>query len=94
MKDYTTSSPVFSESIKILETTDPGHADNVNITTMQLLQNALSNRLLINALIGWVYNEDSGAVISMLPQDFSSEKLIIRDGMASINGEVLNLALS
>lgn len=41
MKDYTTSAPEFSGSIKILETTDPGHADNVNITTIQLLQNTL-----------------------------------------------------
>lgn len=94
MKDYTTSTPAFSKSIKILETTDPGHADNVNVTTMQLLQNALSNRALINALIGWVYNEDSGAVISMLPQDFSSEKLTIREGMASISGEIMSLVVS
>lgn len=41
MKDYTTSVPEFSDSIKILETTDPGHADNVNVTTIQLLQNTL-----------------------------------------------------
>lgn len=41
MKDYTTSVPEFSDSIKILETTDPGHADNVNVTTIQLFQNTL-----------------------------------------------------
>lgn len=41
MKDYTTDNPVFSESIKILETTDPGHADMVNVTTQQLLENTL-----------------------------------------------------
>ncbi len=41
MKDYTTDNPVFSESIKILETTDPGHADRVNVTTQQLLENTL-----------------------------------------------------
>lgn len=43
MKDYTTDTPEFSDRIKILDTTDPGHADNVNVTTKQLLQNTLVN---------------------------------------------------
>lgn len=39
MKDYTNSSPVFSDKVKILEPTDTNHADNFNVTTKQLLDN-------------------------------------------------------
>ena len=42
MKEYTNSSPVFSDTIQVLEEGDPGHADNVNVTTKQLLDNDLS----------------------------------------------------
>lgn len=41
MKEYTNSSPVFSDTIQVLENGDPGHADNVNVTTEQLLDNDL-----------------------------------------------------
>ncbi|MCM1045649.1 MAG: hypothetical protein NC417_09075 [Candidatus Gastranaerophilales bacterium] len=41
MKDYTSNNPVFSENIKLLETTTPGHADNFNLIVKQLLQNTL-----------------------------------------------------
>ncbi len=54
MKNYTTSTPEFSDTIKILEVGDPGHADNVNVTTMQLLANTLANRILLEALIQMV----------------------------------------
>lgn len=39
MKEYTSPSPRFSDKIKVLETSDPVHADNVNVTTKQLLDN-------------------------------------------------------
>ena len=39
MKDYTSSSPVFSDTVKMLETTDTNHADNFNKSTKQLLDN-------------------------------------------------------
>ncbi len=42
MREYTNSSPVFSDTIQVLEEGDPGHADNVNVTTEQLLDNDLS----------------------------------------------------
>ncbi len=41
MREYTNSSPVFSDTIQVLEEGDPGHADNVNVTTEQLLDNDL-----------------------------------------------------
>ena len=41
MKEYTNSSPVFSDTIQVLEEGDPGHAENVNVTTEQLLDNDL-----------------------------------------------------
>ena len=42
MKEYTNSSPVFSDTIQVLEEGDSGHADSVNVTTKQLLDNDLS----------------------------------------------------
>lgn len=39
MKDYTSSSPVFSGTVKIPEPTDTNHADNFNKSTKQLLDN-------------------------------------------------------
>lgn len=42
MKEYTTTAPVFSDSIQIVEPTDPGHADVVNAATKQLLHNTIA----------------------------------------------------
>lgn len=94
MKDYTNSAPVFSESIKVLETSDTNHADNVNVTTKQIFQNTLSNRELLHLLMGFVYDEDREAVISMLPHNYEEGTLTLRDDMASISGERLILAMS
>lgn len=52
MKEYTSTEPVFSEKIPILETSDTTHADNVNVTTKQLLQNTVSNRNMIKDGMG------------------------------------------
>ena len=30
MKDYTNNTPIFSEALKITETSDPAHADVIN----------------------------------------------------------------
>lgn len=50
MKTYTKSDPVFSESIQITETTDPAHADNINVAPKQLLQNTVVNNRAISKL--------------------------------------------
>ncbi len=50
MKKYTNAAPAFSESIQVVETSDPAHADNINAAPIQLLQNTLANRQKINAL--------------------------------------------
>lgn len=44
MREYTTSSPLFSKKINIVETSDPAHADNINAATKQLLENTLKLR--------------------------------------------------
>lgn len=41
LKDYTEQNPQFAETIRILESYDPGTAESVNIATKQLLQNDL-----------------------------------------------------
>ncbi len=50
MKKYTSNNPVFSESIKINETTDMVQAENINAAPKQLLQNTLANRTAIERL--------------------------------------------
>lgn len=47
MKEYTSNSPVFSESIEIPEATDTNHVNNLNPAPMQLLQNTLVNKKAI-----------------------------------------------
>ena len=42
MKNYTNKNPEFSDSIQIMETTDTNHAENVNVTTRQLMDNTLA----------------------------------------------------
>lgn len=44
MKDYTNENPIFSESIRVTETSDPAHADNINMGPIQVFQNTLFNR--------------------------------------------------
>ena len=48
MKEYTSNSLGFSNKIKIIETSDPVHADNVNVTTKQLLDNDVFLKNAIN----------------------------------------------
>lgn len=50
MKDYTSDVPVFSESISIVEETDLVNDENNNAAAIQLLQNSLFLRKLIEAL--------------------------------------------
>ena len=41
MTNYTNTNPVFSSSIPVVEITDAAHADNINASAKQLLQNDL-----------------------------------------------------
>ena len=50
MKDYINNTPIFSETLKITETSDPAHADIINRGPIQVFQNALCNRRAIEQL--------------------------------------------
>lgn len=50
MKDYTNNTPIFSEALKITETSDPAHADIINTAPIQVFQNTLCNRRAIEQL--------------------------------------------
>ena len=69
MKDYTSSTPAFSETIRITETTDPAHADNINAAPKQLLENTL---VLYRALDGC-----SIRVVSELPANPDANTLYL-----------------
>lgn len=50
MKEYKNASPQFSDTIRIVETTDSNHADNINAGVVQTFQNTLYNRENIKEL--------------------------------------------
>lgn len=94
MKEYKNTSPVFSPAIQIVETTDPAHADNINMAPIQLLQNTLSNRAVIGRLLGYSYDSDRGRVVCMIPFDFDDGKLTVPDGMGHFEDECLVLEVA
>jgi hypothetical protein len=75
MKEYTASSPEFSKSIIIPETTDTNHADNINSAPKQLLQNTLANKTNIENL----ENDSTGM----------KESLYLAKSLAKYNGKDL-----
>lgn len=102
MKDYTNSSPVFSESIRITEPSDPAHADNVNAAPKQLLQNSLANRAeicklqakldsLLALVCGYSYNRNEKKIISLRPHDYVDGKLTFPEGAACLDGSKILL---
>lgn len=94
MKDYTNSNPTFSKSLKIIEVSDVVHADIVNTALIQLMQNTLSNRNAINAIMKYSYDSDSRQISQMLPLDYDNGKLTIPEGMGSVSGDTLVLSIA
>lgn len=94
MKEYKNASPVFSDAIQIVETTDPAHADNINMAPTQLLQNTLSNREFIKKMLGYSYDSDKGRVINLIPFDFDAGTLTILDGLGKFEDERLVLMVT
>lgn len=102
MKDYTCENPVFSEKIRIVEVSDPGHADNVNPAPKQLLQNTLANRIEINglwemisslmgSLCGYYYDTANRKITSLLPHKYENGILEFPEGAAHMEGGILVL---
>lgn len=50
MKNYTPDTPLFSNEILLLETTDFGHPDTINSAPKQLLQNDLALALIFDEI--------------------------------------------
>lgn len=94
MKDYTSKKPAFEKTIQVVETTDPAHADNLNVPVKQLLQNTLVNHNFINLLIGFVYDSDSEKIISALPATYENEKIVFLDEMAAVDEDEEKLILT
>lgn len=96
MKNYTNKTPVFSESIRVTEVSDPAHADNINEAPKQLLQNTLANRNLIMNLSGIIcsysYFADMETISCIVPHGYADETLLFPNGMAYMDGETVVLA--
>jgi len=80
MKDYTTEQPEFSASIKVVETTDPAHADNINAATKQLLQNTLVLNSILGGILAVTVNDGVLCLPRVLDTDYSDEMLVLPDG--------------
>lgn len=61
MKDYTTSTPQFSDTISEPETTDLAHPDSFNPAYEQLLQNTL---VLNQIMPGLAFDDEEGVVVT------------------------------
>ena len=66
MKDYTPENPVFSETIKVYETSDPAHADLLNVPLMQIHQNTL---VALAVMPKYKYDEETRGIIISLGAD-------------------------
>lgn len=67
MKDYTNSNAEFSNKIKILETSDTNHADNINTTTRQLLDNTVANNRELTTVKNKLGTVEAGAGVNVQP---------------------------
>jgi hypothetical protein len=52
MKEYANSAPVFSPTLRITETTDTDHADNINAAPIQAFENTLVLKALLDSVMG------------------------------------------
>lgn len=84
MKKYTTDNPEFSESISVLESTDTNHADNFNVSTLELFKNTLANRRLISS---FSYSEKDEALIIPSIDTINKQAADIIAGNAQLNWE-------
>lgn len=91
MKDYTNSNPQFSETIRVVENTDPAYGDNIALASKQLLQNSLVNRNTISSLFGFVYDKSFEMLVNYLGCWLSESKdtVFIPDYIAKLEGETI-----
>lgn len=95
MKEYTNSTPIFSESIQIVETTDPAHADNINAAPKQLLNNdlvlaSILSPSLVTAAFFKVFTYIDEDQISMSSEDIQIAIETEWDGSSSADPTALN----
>lgn len=78
MKNYTVETdPVFSESIRVTETSDPAHAENINAAPKQLLENTLYNKA--------VTEEIKQGEQEVAFEDYTGEEAAIPEAEEAIN---------
>lgn len=89
MKEYTCEEAIFSDSIKITETTDPAHADNINDAPKQLLQNTLVLKKKLEDV-----EKQTGEIVGNDSQDAFSEEKDYKAGAYCIYEDVLYIFIS
>ncbi|MCI8624788.1 MAG: hypothetical protein HFI40_00655 [Lachnospiraceae bacterium] len=52
MKEYANNAPAFSPTLRITETTDTDHADNINAAPIQAFENTLVLKALLDSVMG------------------------------------------
>ena len=76
MKDYTSNKPMYSDTIKIIETTDTTHAENVNVPLRQLLDNTAANHEAIEKCVqgsGLTFFVDNDGILNVTYDDGTEE---------------------
>lgn len=84
MKDYAPENPAFSETIKITETSDPAHADLINMPIKQLHQNTLVNQLQIAGLFGFTYDDEVEAVSNIMGCHRDEDTIYLPSALAEL----------
>ena len=77
MKDYTSNKPMYSDTIKIIETTDTTHAENVNVPLRQLLDNTAANHEAIEKCVqgsGLTLFVDNEGILNITYDDGTEEE--------------------
>ena len=97
MKEYKNASPQFSDAIRIVETTDSNHADNINAGVVETFQNTLYNRESIKELaekateLAGGYNELTESATA-LANSITEIERELTDNMAALQNSIAQSA--
>lgn len=94
MKDYTVERPSFSKSIKVTETTDTNHANNINAAPKQLLENTLVLASILGGLLDVTAVDGTLRLPVALDVLFSDGTLVLPERAVQFNEEDSEMEVS
>ena len=76
MKDYSVNEAAFTNIIKIVETTDPAHADNINYAVKQVFENTVANKQTVDKTVKNVDTKLTEGLQNLAAQNEATKKEI------------------